>query len=90
MSASSKTMEDTMRAMGAMSTEQLQEIIKRANTLTDERLNQRRKELWGNVVAAIRRYEQEIAEIELRGEIDCTIALDPDAVDTPGVLYVAY
>lgn len=72
-----------------MSEDQLQDIIKNANTLLDCRAERRRKELWGNVVAAIQKYVSEIGDIEVE-DANGGGVLCHDSLDLPGTIYVAY
>lgn len=60
--------EEQRRYLENASAEELQEIVKTVNTVMDKRADNRRKELWGNVVAAIRKYEQEVGEIDIEDE----------------------
>lgn len=86
----SQTTGDIKNIMDTLPSNDLQEIIKHANTLMAVRTDQRRKELWGNVVAALQKYGQEVEEIEIKGDIDYTLCVDADSLETPGTLYIAF
>lgn len=56
---------DIIKYINSAPDDELEMITKRVNTTRDNRANQRKKELWGNVVAAIRKYEKEIEPIQI-------------------------
>ncbi len=60
-----KVINEVKLRMDSMGIENLKEIIAYANSLIIKCKNQRKKELWGNVIAAIDKYEAEIGLIEV-------------------------
>lgn len=67
---------------------ELQEVTKAIDKITNDRIIKRRKELWGNVVAAIRKYETEIEDIEIDGISENGVPRVD--TDNPGIIYIAY
>lgn len=59
------TLSEIIKYVNSAPEDELDMISKRISTARDNRANQRKKELWGNVVAAIRKYEQEIEPIQI-------------------------
>lgn len=53
----------TKQQLAALSTNELDLVSNLVQELKQSRLDQRKKELWGNVVAAINKYEKEIEPI---------------------------
>lgn len=89
MALTSDQMTTTKNFVSNMSEDQLRDIIKNANTLLDCRAEQRRRELWGNVVAAIQKYVSEIGEIDIEDGEDGAV-LCADSLDIPGIIYICY
>lgn len=71
-----------------LETAELEKAIKQAYQIIERRKENRKKELWGNVVAAVRKYESEFGEITTddgdRDGLICT-----DHLDTPGFFAIA-
>ncbi len=77
------------RMLEDFSNDELQKVISMAEDIARARKNLRQKELWGNVMAALRKYEKECGEILVSdGNDDGTLLVDE--LDTPGVLPVDY
>lgn len=80
---------DVINQLHGMTNGQLKEVVKAVEEITEKRQENRRKELWGNVVAAIAKYESEIGQINFYcgccGE-DCTI--DEIKSDDPGNIII--
>lgn len=53
---------DIMQEMSGLSTDELHRVEKQVNDLISRRIELRKKELWGNVVAAIEKYQNETHE----------------------------
>lgn len=49
--------------MEQMSDNELQAVVQYAETVRTQRSAKRQKELWGNVVSAIRKYQDEVDDI---------------------------
>lgn len=45
-----------------MDNSEIEQIVQYANTIKTDRKEQRKKELWGNVVAAMTKYEEETGD----------------------------
>lgn len=71
-----------------LETAELENAIKQAYKIIERRKENRQKELWGNVAAALRKYESEFGEITTddgdRDGVVCT-----DRLDEPGFLAIA-
>lgn len=77
------TIKNLMTNMGE---DQLRDVINHANGLRDSIADRRRKELWGNVVAAIAKYESEVSEIDVDRDGGRTgLYLNKES---PGVIFV--
>lgn len=74
--------------LAQLSASELREVISNAQKYLEEREEQHRKELWGNVRTAIQKYCAELKEdIETRScEEEGVICLDQ--LDDIGVLYI--
>lgn len=87
---SDKDVDLVKHQMEKMDADQLRSIMQYANSINDRRNQQRKKELWGNVKAAIAKYESEIGQISFYcrccGE-DCTI--DKIENDNPGAISIS-
>ena len=73
-------------SLTSLTAEDLENIVKAVNAECDNRANQRKKELWGNVVAALKKYEEEVESIEV-GIDHLGIDLTDTAAD-PGYIYL--
>lgn len=71
-----------------MHSAELQEVAKAIDKINANRVNQRRKELWGNVVAALRKYTEEVGDIKAEGSFGEGI-ICVDDLDNPGIVYIA-
>lgn len=71
------------------SSEELMDIIKKAHEIIEERNNKRVKELWGNVIAALRKFEAETGEKMANDEGQELVVSDLD-IEKPGYLPVYY
>lgn len=80
---------DIFRQLNTLSADEQKTVQKFLAEQEADRRNRRKKELWGNVVAAIRKYEREVETItiELPSE-DCDAS--PCDMDTPGIIVVQY
>lgn len=71
-----------------MENTELEEAIRLAYQIIERRKETRKKELWGNVAAALRKYESEFGDITTddgdRDGVICT-----DRLDEPGFLCIA-
>lgn len=77
--------------LSTMSNDELDMIRRMAELAKDERLYNRRKELWGNVVAAIKKYQEETGKeisVDLDGGADEGYFRLEDTAKHPGTLYV--
>lgn len=72
-----------------LSTGELETLSKHINRMRDERVEQRRKELWGNVIAAMHKYCNETGEDIITDE-GYLISIDKGYEDTPGILYTRH
>lgn len=70
------------------STEELEKLNKVVQEELAKRKDQRKSELWGNVVAAIHKYEEEIGDITFTSLLaDFGISSIPNV---PGKIYLQY
>lgn len=77
--------------LSTLSVDELRQTITWANEYLDKRYNERKKELWGNVAAAIKNYQEEIREeiaIDLDGGADEGYFRLEETAEHPGILYV--
>lgn len=83
-------MKVSKQQLATMTTDELRDVIRWAGEYIDQQQNRRRKELWGNVVAAIAKYESEIEPIAFYcrhfGD-DCTI--DEIEIDELGIVTIS-
>lgn len=90
MEVAKQEIESVRHKLERMDNDEMEQIIQYAYTIIANRNNQRKKELWDNVVAAIAKYESEIDKINLFcrhcGE-DCTI--DEIGIDDLGNITIS-
>lgn len=72
--------------MEKLSNEELEKLCANAKKIIAERQNQRKKELWENVVVAIKKYQNEIDYISVQGYGEAG-AINLDKLDDIGYLY---
>lgn len=85
----SKELENIKGWLEGMSTDDLNAIKKSIDLIQKNRIEQRKKEMWGNVVAALRKYTEEVDNIEAEGGFgEGVICIDN--LDNPGLVYIAY
>ena len=77
----------TKEQLATLSTDELRQVIDWAESCVDERIEKRKKELWGNVCGAIKKYETEVGPIEIFCRV-CGEATELDNLDTPGKIVV--
>lgn len=82
-------MKVSKQQLATMTTDELRDVIQWASEYIDKQQNQRKKELWGNVVAAIRKYEKEIDPITIFcRECGNDCSLDELDSDNPGYISI--
>lgn len=76
--------------MEQLSLDDLHAIVKFAGMIENNRIVQRKKELWGNIIAAIKKYEGEVDIIGLVNEdSEWTFGILPlQSEEKPGTLYI--
>ena len=70
-----------------LSNEELEKIYVKIQKEIEKRKDQRKKELWGNVVSAIKKYHNEIGDIEIHNNYNCDAILDCDKLKASGFLF---
>lgn len=80
---------EIINTLHTLSNESIQAITKEATKVIDTRKQNRAKELWGNVVAAINKYEDEIGLIKITFPDGCNMGYINDS-EVPGVFYTQY
>lgn len=84
------TKQEMETMLSTMSNEELDMVKRMAELEKDERLFNRRNELWGNVVAAIKKYKEQIQEEIILYERDGdgrSFYLVTDCLNNPGKIY---
>jgi len=75
--------------LAILSNDELRQVMNMIDELKTGRENQRRKELWGNVIAAISKYEDEMGQISVYcrecGSESCISSMDKNA---PGYIEI--
>lgn len=80
-----KQIADLRALFSSMSKDELQSAKALIVQETEQRSEQRRKELWGNLVAAIEKYQREIGPISIYDEDEYKYSIDGME---PGVIYI--
>lgn len=89
MAITSQEIESVKLKLERMDTAEIKQVIQYLHAITAKRQEQRKKELWGNVRAALRKYVDETEEdIEIRHPYSDGI-LCVDELDESGLLYIA-
>ncbi len=80
---------EIISTLHTLSNESLQAITKEADKVVNIRKQNRAKELWGNIVAAINKYEEVIGPIKITFPDGCNMGNIND-LEVPGVVYTEY
>lgn len=85
-----QTLNNILELMDRMSYADLQVIGDAVGKIQNKRNQQRSKELWGNAIAAIQKYEKEFGDIELYDEdTERSFNVLPNiSADKPGILQI--
>lgn len=70
-----------------LTNDELRALQTKVGNIICERRSKRQKELWGNVIAAIKKYEQEFGTIQL-DEQDYNYIFNVLDNDTPGTILI--
>lgn len=79
-------LESILGRLDSLTSSEMDTLVKHIQKKKEERVEQRRKELWCNAVAALRKYTEEIGDIAVKGAFDEQII----SVDKgyPGIIYI--